>query len=431
LSSAPRPCAALLISAPASGQGKTTVTAALARYHVARGRRVRVFKTGPDFIDPMILEVASGHAVYQLDLWMVGEAECRRLLYAAAQAADLILIEGVMGLFDGRPSSADLAQAFGVPALTVIDASAMAETFGALAHGLATHRVELPFAGALANRVAGAAHAEMLKEGVPPAISYKGALYRRPELVLPERHLGLVQARELADLDQRLDALARAIADTDLVPLPEAVSFVDAAPVEIPRLLEGVHIGVARDLAFSFMYPANIDLVQVMGAKIIFFSPLRDASLPAADSVYLPGGYPELQLQTLEDNTGMKNSLRAHVAAGKPLLAECGGMLYLLDELHDQEGHAGTMCGILPGRARMQARLMGLGLQSARFEAGELRGHTFHHSQLETSMPASLTGVRQNGTEGETIYQSGRLTASYLHWYLPSAPAAAAELLRP
>jgi cobyrinic acid a,c-diamide synthase len=431
LNSTPRPCPALLVSAPASGQGKTTVTAALARYHIAQGRRVQVFKTGPDFIDPMILEVASGHAVYQLDLWMVGEAECRRLLYAAAQEADLIFDRGRHGPIRRAPLERRLGRGLWRLVLAIIDASAMAETFGALAHGLATYRAGLPLVGVLANRVAGAAHAGVLKETVPPAISYKGALRRRPELVLPERHLGLVQAQELVDLDQRLDALAQAIADTDLISLPQAVSFASADPVAIPRLLEGVHIGVARDLAFSFVYPANLDVLRAMGAKIIFFSPLRDASLPAADSIYLPGGYPELQLQALADNGGMKNSLHAHVAAGKPLLAECGGMLYLLDELCDQDGHVGTMCGILPGRARMQARLMGLGFQWARFEAGELRGHTFHHSQLETPMPASLTGVRQNGSEGEAIYQSGRLTASYLHWYLPSAPSAAAELLRP
>ena len=426
-----RRCPALFISAPASGQGKTTVTAALARYHLAQGRRVRVFKTGPDFIDPMILEASSGHPVYQLDLWMVGEAECRRQLYTAAQEAEMILIEGVMGLFDGRPSSADLAGALGVQVLAVIDASAMAETFGAMALGLASFRPTLRFAGVLANRVAGAAHAEMLRKSVPAAIPHTGALHYHPDFALPERHLGLVQAQELADLDHRLDALAQAIAGTGLTALPEAVDFVGAEPVEVPRLFQGVRIGVARDLAFSFVYPANLDLLRAMGAEIIFFSPLGDASLPAVDSVYLPGGYPELHLQALADNTGMKDSLRAHMAADQPLLAECGGMLYLLDELQDQDGHAGTMCGILPGRAQMQARLMGLGLQSARFEGGELRGHTFHHSRLETSMRAILTGTRQNGSEGEAIYQRGRLTASYLHWYLPSAPAVAAELLRP
>lgn len=232
-------------------------------------------------------------------------------------------------------------------------------------------------------------------------------------------------------LDQRLDAVAEAIGETGLVALPGSVTFARAPRLDHPRLLQGVQIGVARDLAFSFVYPANLDLLRAMGAELVFFSPLCDTVLPAVDSVYLPGGYPELHLRALASNAGMKDSLRAHVAADRPLLAECGGMLYLLDELRNQDGHAGAMCGLLPGRAEMQARLMGLGLQSARFEGGELRGHTFHHSRLESPISASLRGTRQNGSEGEAIYQRGRLTASYLHWYLPSAPAVAAELLRP
>ena len=431
LNHSPCPCPALLIAAPASGQGKTTVTAALARYHAARGRRVRVFKTGPDFIDPMLLQAASGQPVYQLDLWMVGEAECRRLLHAAACEAELIVIEGVMGLFDGKPSSADLAERFGIPVLAVIDAGAMAETFGALAHGLATYRKGLPFAGVLANRVASAAHADMLRSSVSDRIPYWGTLYRRSEFAFPERHLGLVQAQEIDGLDQRLDALAAAIGETGLADLPEPVAFSGAPPLEVPRAFEGVRIGIARDPAFSFVYPANLDLLRAMGAELLFFSPLSDASLPAVDSVYLPGGYPELHLATLAHNDGIRDALRAHAADGKPLLAECGGMLYLLDELRDRDGHLGRMCGVLPGRAAMQGRLAGLGLQSARFAAGELRGHTFHHSKLETAMAAGIQGVRKNGTPGEAIYRTGRLTASYLHWYLPSCPEVAIELLQP
>ena len=290
MNDSPRPCPALLIAAPASGQGKTTVTAGLARYHAARGRRVRVFKTGPDFIDPMLLQAASGQPVYQLDLWMVGEAECRRLLHAAACEAELIVIEGVMGLFDGKPSSADLAERFGIPVLAVIDAGAMAETFGALVHGLATYRKGLPFAGVLANRVASAAHADMLRSSVSDRIPYWGTLYRRSEFALPERHLGLVQAQEIDGLDQKLDALAAAIGETGLADLPEPVAFSGARPLEVPRAFEGVRIGIARDTAFSFVYPANLDLLRAMGAELVFFSPLSDASLPAVDSVYLPGG---------------------------------------------------------------------------------------------------------------------------------------------
>ncbi len=204
----PRHCPAVLIAAPASGQGKTTVTAALARLHRNLGRKVRVFKCGPDFLDPMIHERASGAPVYQLDMWMVGEQESRRLLWEAAGEADLILIEGVMGLFDGTPSSADLARHFGVPVLAVIDGTAMAQTFGALALGLARYQADLPFAGVLANRVGTVRHAQLLEGSLTEGLRWYGALSRETGIELPSRHLGLVQASELNDLDLRLDAAA-------------------------------------------------------------------------------------------------------------------------------------------------------------------------------------------------------------------------------
>ena len=213
-------CPALLVAAPASGQGKTTITAALARFHRNQGREVRIFKVGPDFLDPMILEQASGHPVYQLDLWMGGQSHCQQLLYQAAATADLILIEGVMGLFDGEPSSADLAVTFGIPVLTVIDATAMAQTFGAVAHGLATFRPDCKMIGILANQVASSVHEEMLKESIPKHLSWLGSLPRHINGKLPSRHLGLVQANHINHLDHYLEQLAEYIALTSLHELP-------------------------------------------------------------------------------------------------------------------------------------------------------------------------------------------------------------------
>ncbi|WP_312668892.1 cobyrinate a,c-diamide synthase [Stutzerimonas nitrititolerans] len=427
-----RRCPALLIAAPASGQGKTTVTAALARLHVRQGKRVRVFKCGPDFLDPMILARASGGPVYQLDLWMVGEEESRRLLWQAAGEADLILIEGVMGLFDGNPSAADLARRFGVPVLAVIDGAAMAQTFGALAHGLASFQPDLPFSGVLANRVGSTRHGEILRDSLPEAIRWYGALPRSADVELPSRHLGLVQADELADLDARLEAAADALEASADVALPPAVSF--AAPLSrtVEPLLQGVRIGVARDAAFAFLYQANLDLLRQLGAELVFFSPLADAALPLVDSLYLPGGYPELHLCALADNRGMAEAIRAHHAAGKPILAECGGMLYLLDGLTDKAGTHGAMLGLLPGEARLQPRLTALALQAVELPEGRLRGHTFHHSALETSLqPLALGECPNYKRTAEAVYRQGRLTASYIHFYLPSDPTAAAELLRP
>lgn len=425
-------CPALMISAPASGQGKTTVTAALARYHRAQGRRVRVFKAGPDFLDPMILERASGASVYQLDRWMGGETHCRALLYEAASRADLILVEGVMGLFDGEPSTADIAMCFGIPVLAVVDASAMAASFGAIALGLATYRQGLPMAGVLANRVAGARHAQMLADSVPNEVAFAGGLCRDAAIALPERHLGIVQANEIDDLERRLEQGAKAIAAAGITKLPSPVAFHAARAPTPERLLSGVRIAVARDHAFSFLYAANLDLLQGMGADVVFFSPLMDACLPAGTAaVYLPGGYPELHLEQLAANQTMHRAIREHHAVGRPIVAECGGMLYLLESLTDVKGNRAGLVGALPGHAAMTPRLVSLGLQSAEFPDGILRGHTFHHSRMTTGLTPHLIANDHRGGRGEAVYRTGRLCASYVHWYFPSDPQAAARMFLP
>jgi cobyrinic acid a,c-diamide synthase len=424
-------CPALLVSAPASGQGKTTVTAALARYHKNQGRKVRVFKTGPDFIDPMILEQASGHAVYQLDLWMGGEAHCRQMLYQAASEADLILIEGVMGLFDGDPSSADLAMLFDIPVLAVIDATSMAQTFGALAHGLASYRKELPFSGIIANRIASQTHGDMVVESLPSGMRYFGGIPRSQQVELPSRHLGLFQADEIHDLDSRLSYAAQVLIDNKINVLPDPVAFF---PTDITvdfkiDILKGQRIAVARDAAFSFIYRANLELLESMGAELCFFSPLSDTSLPETDAVYFPGGYPELHLQALEKNTAMHESIRLHQNQGKPIVAECGGMLYLLQSLTDKAGESAQMAGLLPGHATMQKRLANLGLHRAPLPEGEIRGHTFHHSKMHSPAEPILKTIstRKNG-RGEAVYRDKRLHASYMHLYFPSNPNATAKL---
>jgi cobyrinic acid a,c-diamide synthase len=427
-------CPALLVAAPASGEGKTTVTAGLARLHRRQGRRVRVFKSGPDFLDPTVLQRAARAPVYNLDLWMGGDTHCRALLHQAARKADLILVEGVMGLYDGDPSAADLAVRFGLPVLCVIDATAMAQTFAALAVGLAGFQPGLAVAGLLANRVAGSGHRAMLAERLPAGLPLLGTLPRDPGLELPHRHLGLWQADEVADLDARLDAVADALVGTALAELPAPVSFLPSGDPEPIRdaPLAGLRIAVARDLAFAFLYAANLDWLRAAGAAPVFFSPLADRELPACDALYLPGGYPELHLEQLAANASMKAAIRAHHAAGRPILAECGGLLYLLDSLAGTDGNPAPMVGLLPGRARMRGRLANLGLQQVDLPEGTLRGHTFHHSEIETELtPLVLTQpLRQHGRP-EGAYRIGRLTASYLHLYFPSNPQAVARLFIP
>lgn len=424
-------CPALLVAAPASGQGKTLVTAALARRHARAGRRVRLFKCGPDFLDPMVLEAASGAPVHQLDLFMVGEAQCRALLHEAAQDADLILVEGAMGLFDGDPSAADLARRFGLPVLAVIDGSAMAQTFGALVHGLAGYRPDVTLAAVLANRVGSARHAELLEGSLPPGIRWLGAMARDAGIGLPQRHLGLVQAGEVNDLAARLDRAADLLPDSALW-LPEPVEFAPGPDVAPARSLAGRTIAVARDAAFSFIYPANLTVLERAGARIAFFSPLADPELPECDAVWLPGGYPELHLEQLAANAPMLAAIRAHHAGGRPILAECGGMLYACQTLDngktDGAHRRAELLGLLPARATMQPRLAALGMQEVEIDGRAVRGHTFHYSTLDTALPPLAQARTPDGRPGERVFRRGGLTASYMHLYFASAPELVAAL---
>ena len=425
-------CPALFVSGPASGQGKTTITAGLAQLHRGLGRNVRVFKTGPDFLDPMILERASGMPVHSLDLWMVGEQGCRRLLVEAAEQADVILIEGVMGLFDGTPSSADLAVTFGVPVAAVISAKAMAQTFGAVAFGLARYRPDVRMHGVLANHVGSERHAQMLRESLPSDLRWLGHLAPSDRIALPERHLGLHQAGEIDRLDERIASTAQALAETALAELPAPVFFEPQRAPALPRLLDGMHIAIARDAAFSFIYAANVSLLQTLGARVTFFSPLANEAVPSgADALFLPGGYPELHAATLAAGTATAGAIRAHAASGKPIVAECGGMLYLLESLTDVEGVRTPMLGVLDGHATMSGRLGALGMQALDTKHGRMTGHTFHYSSMTTGMRAERHAIRQQTqAAGEPVFRSGAITATYLHGYWPSNPELTAALFR-
>ena len=237
---------------------------------------------------------------------------------------------------------------------------------------------------------------------------------------------------ELADLEARLDAAADAIAASASTDLPLPVSFAVPDVQAIEPLLADVRIGVARDAAFAFTYQANLDLLRQLGAELVFFSPLTASELPKVDSLYLPGGYPELYLQELAGNQPMRAASRAQHHAGKPLLAECGGMLYLLDSLTDVDGTRAELVGLLQGDAVMQKKLAALALQSVELPEGVLRGHTYHHSLTSTECQPIARGLSPNGGRGaEAVFRQGRMTASYVHFYFPSCPDAAAALLRP
>jgi cobyrinic acid a,c-diamide synthase len=390
---------------------------------------VRVFKCGPDFIDPMLLERACGSTVHTLDLWMVGLEACRRRLADAARDADVVLIEGVMGLYDGNPSAADLSRAFAIPVLAVIDAGSMAQTAGAVVQGLRDYG-PVQMAGVVANRVASEGHRQMVAaslRGIPLLASLP-----KQGRHLPERHLGLVLPDEVDEIDAILDELADQLhLDTQawqaITPrLPEQVDPDQA----IPPLLAHKTVAIARDAAFCFIYPANLDALRHLGARLEFFSPLADEPVPRdADAVWLPGGYPELHLEALSQAAHWRDSIRAAHTAGLPILAECGGMMAVSESITDIEGHSWSMPALLPGRVIMQQRLGGLGSQGMPTAAGELRGHTFHYSRMDTGLaPLAHTVKHPSGAQGESVYRLGSLTASYFHGFFASNPVAAAGL---
>lgn len=423
-------CPALFLSAPSSGEGKTTFTAALARYFRDQGKVVRIFKTGPDYLDPQILAQASGQDVEQLDMWMAGEEYCQQKLFEAAQVADLILVEGAMGMFDGDPSSADLAARFNIPVAIVMDVKGMAQTAAALVTGMANFRPDVHVAGLIANSCGTERHAELIRDALPEDLPLLATLPRNPDVALPERHLGLVQAEEVRDeLEQRFNAGVDWVAGNPITELPAAVEFHSAEVPTVEPLLQGKKIAIAKDVAFSFIYDANLRLLQEMGAEYEFFSPLNDTVMPEADALWLPGGYPELYPAQLAGNTEMHRQIQMFHEAGKPILAECGGFLYCLETLTDLEENTYPMLGLMQGQGAMRGKRGCQGMQTAVLPEGDIRAHAHHRSRSEGTREPIGHGRRQrHPAPGEAIYRERGLTASYLHLFFASNPEAIAAV---
>ena len=394
----------LLIAAPASGSGKTLVTLALLRRFRATGLPVGSIKVGPDYIDPAFHRAASGRPCFNLDTWAMRPGTLAAVLARAAEGAELILGEGVMGLFDGAGpeglgSTAALAAATGWPVVLVVEARGMGASAAALVEGFLHHRPASgpapEIAGVIFNRTGGAGHAELLRAACAQLpVPVLGCLRRRDALVLPERHLGLVQAGEHGDLEAFLEAASAAVAeDLDLEALadlarPALPASADEGP-PLPPLAQ--RIAVARDQAFAFAYPALLEAWRAAGVELSFFSPLDDeVPDPAAEAVYLPGGYPELHAGRLAGNRSFLEGLRAAVGRGAALYGECGGYMVLGRVLTDAEGRDHAMAGLLPVATSFREPRLSLGYREvALLEAGPLgpaggrfRGHEFHYARL-------------------------------------------------
>jgi cobyrinic acid a,c-diamide synthase len=443
----------VVIAGTSSGAGKTSVACGLIGALCRRGLTVQSFKVGPDYIDPSYHALASGRPGRNLDAFLSGPELIAPLARHGASGADVAIVEGVMGLFDGASgrgelaSTAHVAKLLRAPVVLIVDAAAMARSVAAVVHGYRTFDADVDIPGVIFNKVGSDHHEELLREAVAPlGVPVLGALRRDERTVAPERHLGLVPAGErepraraalaaLADAAERhvdlegVVALARRAAS---LPGPAWSPHTDGAEW---TAAEPVRIAIAHGPAFSFQYRENLELLESAGAQLVAFDPLADEQLPAgAGALLLAGGFPEVFGAELEANAVLRRSIATFAAAGRPVLAECGGLLYLCEDL---DGHA--MCGVLPARARMTGRLT-LGYRDATaatatpwLEAGEqLRGHEFHYSVVEPADPDPTPAwqLQARGRERADGFVTGAVQAGYLHVHWAATPQLASRLVR-
>ena len=447
---------AVVIGGTHSGSGKTTVTLAALSALARRGLRVQAFKVGPDFIDPGHHARVTGRPGRNLDTWLLDPVALARTYRRATEGADLAVVEGVMGLFDGRDgldpagSTADLARAWDLPVVLVVDAKGLSRSASAVVLGFVSYDPAVRVRGVVANRVGSARHYDdYLRPGLRatfPDLALLGHLARDERLAIPSRHLGLLTSDEFAAGSPFFDALAdaaEATLDLDrLVSLAEPPSLADVPSPTPPATTKiKVKVGLARDPAFCFYYEDNLDRLREAGAELVPFSTLDEPKIPeGVELLYLGGGYPEVFADRLAGNVAMRESIRGYHAAGGAIYAECGGLMACTRSLRHRDGAEFPMWGLIPARVVMQPRFAALGYVTVRSErpnllgpAGtEVRGHEFHYSRLEPLGPLDRVTslLRPDRPPKPDGVQVGGLLAGYAHAHLGSNPAVAANLLR-
>jgi len=445
----------IVIAGTHSGCGKTTVSLGLMGALVRRGLRVAAFKVGPDFIDPGHHARITGRPSRNLDGWMLSREYNLATFRRSSADADIAVAEGVMGLFDGYDgrteagSTAQMAKWLDLPVVLVVDARSMARSAAALIQGFENFDSGLRFAGVVFNQLGSGRHLNFLREALQGAVSMPclGGLLRDQAIAIPERHLGLVTREDHPLDDDGIGRLADLIEEQlDLDLLISGLTVIPAAGVptagDSARSTRPARIGVARDNAFCFYYPDNLELLEGCGARLLFFSPMQDKGLPPdLDGIYLGGGYPELFAAALAANESMRRQIREQSAAGMPIYAECGGFMYLCSELQDHQGRTFPMTGCFPFKTRMLPRLKALGYREVQLTRdtiiGErgvvLRGHEFHYSEMAEAPSAVETVYRIADRDGIERPIEGLMTqrtlGSYIHLHFGSAPQAAAALV--
>lgn len=431
----------LLIGAPHKSSGKTTVTLGLCAALARRGLAVQPFKKGPDYIDPMWLGRAAGRPCHNLDFNTMGEEEIRATFARYAAPADISLVEGNMGLFDsldveGRHSNAALARLLEAPVVLLVNVGGMTRSVVPLIQGFCAFEPELRIAGVILNQVAGERHEQRLREALGRYLDLPllGAIHRDPALAIDERHLGLIPSNEAAEVDQVLGRVADGVAryvDLDALMAVAATAPPTRAPdmpVDTTPPAPDVRIGIARDAAFGFYYPSDLERLRQAGAELVDIDTLRDPHLPPLDGLFIGGGFPETQMEALERNTSLRASIRRAIDDGLPVYAECGGLMYLTRSIRWGE-RVCRMVGALPGDTVMQERPVGRGILRLRpsgngpwpghGDAATFNAHEFHYSRVE-NLPPDLTfayevvrGAGLDGRHDGIVYRN--LLANYAH----------------
>lgn len=441
----------LVIAATQSGAGKTTIVTGLLAALRQRGLNVQSFKAGPDYIDPGYHALASGQPAHNLDSWLTPKEILPEILAAEAESADVAIVEGVMGLYDGGrqgiSSTAEIAKIIKAPVLLVIDAKSMGASAAAIAQGFRDYDPSVKLAGVILNRLGSDTHEAMIREAMAGIdMPVYGALHRNDGLRMPERHLGLVPVEENKEREL-IGCMGEAVASQlDLDKLLALARSAEPLAIKESSLSgEGQYscrIGVAKDEAFSFYYPASLKVLAKLGAEIVPFSPLHDEKLPAVDGLFIGGGFPEMFAEQLAANAAMRQAVEQAAQNDMPILAECGGYMYLMDSLQDFAGVSHPMAGVFAGQAVMTEKLQMVGYVEAELQkdsllgrAGtKLKGHEFHFSKerepIQQDKAPFIFRKLRNNSEYPAGQQVKNVLGSYLHLHFAGCPDAAENFVR-
>ncbi len=439
----------IVLAGVSSGVGKTTIVTGLLRALFEKGLAAQPFKVGPDYIDPGFHAKAAGRDSYNLDTWLVPEDRLVSTFRTLAEGADISVIEGVMGLFDGGgkgvSSSAHIARLLHAPVILVMNCRSMGQSAAAVALGYRNYAPDLHLAGVILNQLGSDKHEAIIREAMAEIhMPVLGALHRDESLQTPERHLGLTPVTE-TETDALIGNMARVMKKR--LDIPKILAVAQSAPslpkTENVTISENYHvrIGVAKDEAFTFYYPTSLAALSDRGATLVPFSPMRDAEIPDVDGLVFGGGFPEMFLKELSGNISMKESIAKAAAGGMPIYAECGGLMYLCRQIVGFSDEMYDMVGLVPARCLMQKKLRRVGYVTAKAlqksvaaDVGEtLLGHEFHFSELEPEIENfpwayELVGTRQKDAHRDG-YAAGSILASYLHMNFDGNPAAAGRFL--